>query len=74
MTWIAGSGNNDWHYITELGGKGVRATTACGMVFAERDESNMFSGEDEPEFRIFDPPVPICKKCRDWRTMKELAE
>jgi hypothetical protein len=74
MTWIAGKGRHDWHYIAEHGGQGIKATTGCGIVFAEEEKSEMFSGEDEPYFIIFEPQIPICQKCRDYRTLRELGE
>jgi hypothetical protein len=74
VTWIAGKDSNDWHYISENGGEGIRATTGCGMVFAEGEKIELFSGEEEPYFLIFDPPIPVCQGCRDYRTLRELGE
>lgn len=74
MTWFAGNNSHDWHYVTEFGGDGIRATAVCGTVFAEGSKFEIFSGEEEPFLPIFSPPMPICEQCRNWRTLRELGE
>ena len=71
MTWIANS-EGDWHYIVKHVEKGKEL--GCGMFFADEVKANMFSGEDPPYFKVFDPPMPICQGCKDYRTLRELAD
>lgn len=73
MTWIATrEGSPDWHFISEQ--KNNASTTICGIEVESEMKPYFFSGDEEPKLAIFDPPVPICEKCREWRLLKELAK